>query len=237
VILTDLPLLRPSNTAGKRISFVLAVIVHLALAAFLFYGVRWQTKAADIVEVELISSTPSLPSPPPAAEPVIEKAIPAETKPEAPTPAKPDIALKEKEAKPRLDPFQEQLKKEAEKLNTRKIDDSVTRELNQIKAAQEAKAVAARNREIANYLSRIVSAIRPRITLPPDLKGNPEAVFLVTQLPSGEILSVALKRSSGNSVLDINIERAIWKSSPLPKPEHSDVFSRELALNFKPLEN
>lgn len=231
-MIADHPLLRPSNTAGKRISIVLAVIVHLALAGFLFYGVRWQTKATDIVEVELINATPAV------AEPVPEKPLPVEARQEAkpmPSPSKPDIAIKD--TKPRLDPFQEQLKREAEKLNTRKIEDSVTQELTQLKAIQDAATAAAKSKAVANYISRIISAIRPRIALPPDLKGNPEAVFQVAQLPSGEILHVVLKRSSGNTVLDANIERAILKSSPLPKPEQSDIFSRELNLTFRPLDN
>jgi colicin import membrane protein len=55
---TDSPILPPGNRAGKRISIALAVAVHLVLAAFLFYGVRWQTKATDVVEVELVRATP-----------------------------------------------------------------------------------------------------------------------------------------------------------------------------------
>lgn len=243
----DHPLLRPSNASGKRISFALAAIIHLALAAFLFYGVRWQTKATDIVDVDLVSSIPVQIAVPPALE--MEPPAPAEIKQEAKPakpalpPPRPEIAIKEKEikppadSKPRIDPFQEQLKLEAEKLTARKVEDSAAQELAKIKASQEAKAAAAKSKEIANYIGRIISAIRPRIALPPDLKGNPEAVFLVTQLPSGEILSVVIKRSSGNATLDANIERAILKSSPLPKPEQSDLFSRELNLTFRPLDN
>jgi hypothetical protein len=41
----------------------LAIAVHLVLAAFLFYGVRWQTKATDVVEVELVRAMPEVPTP------------------------------------------------------------------------------------------------------------------------------------------------------------------------------
>jgi hypothetical protein len=41
----ETPILPPSNKAGKRVSIALAIAVHLLLAGFLFYGVRWQTKA------------------------------------------------------------------------------------------------------------------------------------------------------------------------------------------------
>ena len=79
--------------------------------------------------------------------------------------------------------------------------------------------------------------IKGNIVLPPDIKGNPEAIFDVVQLPSGEILSVKLKKSSGHAAYDNAIERAILKSSPLPKPEQGDLFSRSLELKFRPLED
>jgi colicin import membrane protein len=45
---------------------------------------------------------------------------------------------------------------------------------------------------------------------------------------------VKLVRSSGNKVLDDAWERAILKSSPLPKPAKADVFRRDLRLVFRP---
>ena len=65
---------------------------------------------------------------------------------------------------------------------------------------------------------------------------NPEAIFEVSQLPSGEVLAVKLKHSSGNSALDTAIERAILKSSPLPKPDDPASFQRELVIKYKPFE-
>ena len=88
-------------------------------------------------------------------------------------------------AAPRVDPFQEQLKREAEQLTQRKQVESAAQELAQVKASQ---AAAARNKGLASYLGKIRDKIRGNIALPPDIKGNPEAVFEVTQLPSGEVI-------------------------------------------------
>jgi colicin import membrane protein len=162
-----------------------------------------------------------------------------------PPPPKPDIAIKEKEkpkppppkvepAPPRVDPFQEQLKREAEQITQRKQADSAAQELAQMKASQ---AASSRNKAMADYLGRIRGKIKGNIVVPPEVKGNPEAVFDVTQLPSGEIVTVRLKRSSGHAALDAAIERAILKSNPLPKPEPADLFSRSLELRFKPLDD
>ncbi len=251
---TDSPILPPANMAGKRVSIALAITVHLLLAGFLFYGVRWQTKAPDVVEVELVRAVaePAPVAPPVAVPPAPTPEPPApvpkvEPKP-APPPPKPDIAVKEKgkpkpepkpvpppksEPKPRVDPFQEQLRRETEELTQRKQADSAAQELTQLKAAQ---AAATRNKAIADYLARIRGKIRGNIVVPPEIKGNPEAVFDVTQLPSGEIVTVRLKRSSGHAALDAAIERAILKSNPLPKPEQADLFSRSLELRFRPLD-
>jgi len=246
---TDSPILPPANKAGKRISIALAIAVHLLLAGFLFYGVRWQTKATDVVEVELVCATPepvvATPPPPVAVPPAPTFSPPPAPKPEpAPAPPKPDIAIKDKEKpkpppkveapRPRVDPFQEQLRREADReVTQRKQADTAAQELSQMKAAQ---AASARNKAMTDYLGRIRGKIRGNIVVPPEVKGNPEAVFDVTQLPSGEIVTVRLKRSSGHATLDAAIERAILKSNPLPKPEPADLFSRSLELRFKPLD-
>ena len=240
---TDSPILPSGSKPGKRISIALAVAVHLLLAGFLFYGVRWQTKATDVIEVELVRTLPEPAAAPPA--PAVAPPPKPEPKPEpAPPPPKPDIVIKDKETpkpppkveapRPRVDPFQEQLKREAEQLTQRKQADSAAQELTQMKAAQVA---AVRNKAMADYLGRIRGKIRGNIVVPPEIKGNPEAVFDVTQLPSGEIVTVRLKRTSGYPALDAAIERAILKSNPLPKPEPADLFSRMLELRFKPLDD
>lgn len=234
------PILARADKPGKRISLALAISVHLLLAAFLFYGVRWQTKATNVVEVELVAAAPE----PAVVTPSATAAVPPAPTVEPPPPPKPDIAIKDKEKpkpppkveppRPRVDPFQEQLKREAEQLTQRKQADSAIQEFAQKQAAQ---ASAARNKSIADYMSRIRGKIRGNIVLPPEIKGNPEAVFNVTQLPSGEILTVRLQRSSGHTALDAAIERAILKSSPLPKPQSADLFERELVLRYRPLDD
>lgn len=81
---------------------------------------------------------------------------------------------------------------------------------------------------------RIRARIRPNIVVPPELTGNPEAVFDVELLPSGDVRSVKLKRSSGSRAYDEAVERAILKSSPLPLPEKRETFSARLELVFRP---
>ena len=78
--------------------------------------------------------------------------------------------------------------------------------------------------------------MRGNIVLPQDIKGNPEAIFDVVQLPTGEVLSAKLRKSGGARVLDEAIERAILKSSPLPKPDRLELFMRSFELKYRPLD-
>ena len=89
----------------------------------------------------------------------------------------------------------------------------------------------------SEYMDQIRRKIRGNITLPSGIVGNPEAQFAVTQLPTGEILPpVVIKKSSGNKALDEAVERAILKSSPLPKPKNPKDFSRSLTISYKPFD-
>lgn len=244
---------------------VLAVLVHLLLFAFLFFGVRWSATAPEAVVVELWTQPPQpvvapaepAPSPPPPKvqpEPPRPVVKPAPPKP-APEVRKPDIALeKDKQAKkpppkpeakpeakpvpktqPKPEPkleldlrarMQEQLARESKTL----ADERTRRESQKPAAAPPPSAPSIDS----GYASRIRGKIRGNIVMPQDIVGNPEAIFDVEQLPDGGVLTVRLRKSSGHRGYDDAIERAILKSSPLPKPDRMDQFQRQLELKFRP---
>jgi colicin import membrane protein len=104
-------------------------------------------------------------------------------------------------------------------------------------AGAEAKAAGAERArgDDRNYLTKLKTKIRGNVILPPNLQGNPAAVFRVTQLPSGEVIDVRLIKSSGNPQLDTAVERAIRKSSPLPTPEGRSP-DRVIDITYLPFE-
>lgn len=231
---------------GKRSAWVMAVLVHVLLAIFLIYGIRWQTSAPETVSVDLV--------PYPAAEAEKPVATPQEQKPPEPQPQNikkeeppplpkhAEILRKEPE-KPKtikekatqgLDAIAKLLQRETDRMESSRVADLASREQANLKASQ---AVAAHNKGLADYLSKVRGKIRGNIVLPPAINGNPESMFMVTQLPSGEVLSVKLKTPSGNPALDAAVERAILKSSPLPKPDDPALFQRELSIKYRPLED
>jgi colicin import membrane protein len=58
------------------------------------------------------------------------------------------------------------------------------------------------------------------------------ASYVITQLPTGEIISARKAKGSGSTAYDNAIENAIAKSSPLPKKKDGTV-EREITLDFK----
>ena len=121
--------------------------------------------------------------------------------------------------------------REAQELKVQAEREKAARDAQQQAQAAEA---AARSRAEADYIRRIQAKVKGNVTLPPDLPGNPEAIFDVVQLPTGEIIDAALRKSSGVRAYDEAVQRAIQKSSPLPRPDRPELFQRTLTLKFRP---
>jgi colicin import membrane protein len=203
------------------------------------------------------------PTPPPKAapppvpvkpEPVVEK----------PDPRAAAIALKAQQEEERRKKEaaekekQERAKQEAEKRDAEKKKQDEQKRLAESRARQEREArdlqqqadreksaraaqqqaadaaASARARSEADYVRRIQAKVRGNVILPPDISGNPEAIFDVVQLPTGEIIDATLRKSSGVRAYDDAVQRAIMKSSPLPRADTPDLFQRTLTLKFRP---
>lgn len=143
----------------------------------------------------------------------------------------PKPVLKPEPFKPRVDDTQRRIRDE---LAREQASLAIDRERQQIRDQLARDAVTSRSRSTAEYEAKIRNKVRGNIVLPLDMQGNPEALFLVTQLPTGEVLDIKLMRSSGHRGYDAAVERAILKSSPLPRPDRAELFSRELRLTFRP---
>ena len=104
----------------------------------------------------------------------------------------------------------------------------------QLKADAANRARAEFSRAQADYIARIQAKVRGYVRLPPDIAGNPEAIYDVVQLPTGEILEATLRKSSGVRAYDEAVQRAILLASPLPRPDRPELFQRTLTLKFRP---
>jgi len=188
----------------------------------------------------VVKPEPELPKPEivekkaPPPKPVPKPIPKVEPKP-APKPiakAEPPVRPKAEPSKARVDEtkrFQEELAREQASL-------AVVKERERVNEQLAREGAAARNKLMADWISKVAAKVRGNVFLPPDIKGNPEAIFDVVQLPTGEILEVKLRKSSGHKALDDAIERAIRKSSPLPKPDKAEAAPRAFELKYRPLE-
>lgn len=263
----DIPFPRPEEERFSPAALALATFVHLLLAGALFFGVQWKRQAPSAVAVELWGVdvpaasrgrqvAPTVPEPMPEVRPEPEPELKLGPKPE---PLKPDITVKdEKKPKPqpkkpaperRMD-FRDQLDRESAQIR-KQAQQRALQEARMASSERIAAQLAAERgssdgsssggrgdtRGLEGYGDKVRNKIRRNIVLPPGIPGNPEAIFIVRQLPSGDVIGEPrMIQSSGHRAYDEAVVRAIKKSSPLPKPDDPSQFQRELKLHFWPFE-
>ncbi len=142
----------PKEPGGWR-SFTLAVLVHLALLALLWIGVRWQNETPTAVEAEIWSpqAQQAAPKPQPEPEPVQPPPPPARVvEAPKPQPAPPPVERPVEKPVPNPDIALEQEKKRRLKEEKERREEEEREERAAQKLAQEKKEQAeARKKELA----------------------------------------------------------------------------------------
>lgn len=229
-------------------SFFLAGLMHAVLIGIMFVGVRFQSYTPTTVQVELWE----VPAPPPPPQPEVKAEPPPpppQVEPERPV-AKAEIAIQEKpkpKPKPKAKPepkrdrdfekrMREQLATEQKTVAEQRRTLDEQRRERELKALIAKQQQAARDKGLATWTDKIKRGIKSRIPVQvaDAVSGNPDAIFNVSLLPNGEVLTVRMKKSSGNKAYDDAVERAILGASPLPKPDDASLFQRQLELTFRP---
>jgi colicin import membrane protein len=247
---------------GQAASALLAAAVHVVLLLVLIFGVRWQNRPPEAVQVELwtepaavqtpvpeepkpvpkVEPVPPPPQPVAKPEPVIQKPEIVEKKAATPKPApkpvpkvepKPKPEPPKAAAKPRDEEAQRQIR---EQLAREQASLAINREGQYIKDQLARDTASANAKALETWMSKIQVRVRSRITkqIADAVTGNPEALFMVTLLPTCDVLKISMLKSSGNRAYDEEVERAILRASPLPKPDKADIFDRELRITFRP---
>lgn len=231
---------------------VLAVAVHLAFFAFMYFSINWRSDSPQGMVVDIwdslpeVQAVPSKPLPPPLPKPPPQPAVePIKPPPTPVATRKPDIDLAEKkpvQPKPKVDkPVapKPEVKKPAEvkPKQESKPTTATTSDTSEQEKARQAQ-LAAQSKLLDDYKGRIVAKVRRNITMTSSVEDSAQAEFDVTLLPGGSILNVKKTRASGNDAYDDAVERAIWKSQPLPLPPDPGMFKqfRDLHLIFTPKE-
>ena len=123
----------------------------------------------------------------------------------------------------------------------RMTDETAASEVRSLQQAAARAAASKRQAEVAGVVGQhrdLISAkVRGNTRLPDNLAGNPEVRCRVELLPTGEVKSVRVTKSSGNTAYDEAVVRAIEKSSPFPLPADRDAraaFVPELSFVHRP---
>ncbi|CAN7491260.1 cell envelope integrity protein TolA [Massilia sp. LjRoot122] len=127
-------------------------------------------------------------------------------------------------------------KAEAEKAEAAKLAKLAQDELKRMVGAMGTTGTAQKStapKADSGYVAAITAAIKSNTAYggSTTMPGNPKAIFKVEQLPTGEIMSVRLVKSSGVPEFDRAVENGIKKASPLPKKKDGTV-ERTLDVNF-----
>ena len=244
---------------GRLRAIFLAVAVHLAFFALIVFGVTWQSSPTPLVQAELWDKLPPVPAKSALPKQAPEPAKPEPPKPEPPkpedvkpTPPKPDPAIaqkleREKREKEKKEKEREKEKEKRDRLEKQKQDEAKKKREDDKRRVEESRAkleaekareeaASARQKLIDGFVNQIKAKIRGRANVPDTVSGKPSVQVRIRILPGGEVLDIAIARSSGNRVYDTAIERAIRSASPLPVPEaSSELFPqfRDLILNIE----
>ena len=100
--------------------------------------------------------------------------------------------------------------------------------------AQRLKKAREMSRLAAEYQDAIRNKIERNWLRPPDHQANAWCRVFVQQIPGGMVKNVVVEECMGNDAFRKSVEKAVWKSDPLPEPPSPELFDRELRFMFTP---
>lgn len=98
--------------------------------------------------------------------------------------------------------------------------------------AQQQRLENIKQSQLLHYQSLIVEEISHNWVVPRGVDRRLACKLQIKLGPNGEVLSVAVLRSSGNPILDRSAQSAVYKASPLPVPNDPDLFSNFKVFNL-----
>lgn len=197
--------------------------VHLTTGSALFSPVQITIEPTPL-KVQLIRLQPEVAAPAPNPESV----IPDESNEDL---SKPDEDPKESEQE-QLERLKQEREARLAELRKRAFSDSIGEEMTaeMLEAVEDISQV---------YITGIYLSVVENWSRPPSARNEMSAIVLVELFPSGELNSVGVIESSGDSAFDRSAENAVRRAAPFEVPEDLALFEasfRSFKLNFKPVD-
>ncbi|HSG90006.1 MAG TPA: cell envelope integrity protein TolA [Pseudomonadales bacterium] len=225
------------------VPIVLALFIHLLAALMLVRGWASPSEPARVQRFEAVTATllaleQKAPAPKPAAArpqpaaPLPTKPEPARPQPQkAPSAAAPPAKAEPKPAPPEVKeaapPVQDDAWREALDAS---LDSAISEEASLMAAAEADVATA-------SFVSAIVRRIEGNWSRPPSARNGMQAELLIALVPTGDLVSVDIVRSSGNPAFDRSAETAVRRAAPFEVPTDGELFEsrfRNLRILFHP---
>ncbi len=147
---------------------------------------------------------------------------------------------KEQERKKQQQLEQQQEQERLRKLEAERLQKQAEQEFADAIAEENALQESASDAELtASYVALITEQIQKNWSRPPSARNDMEAELVIQIVPTGDVVSVTVARSSGNQAFDRSAENAVLKAGRFPELQNlnSRVFERNfrrLRLKFRP---
>lgn len=154
-----------------------------------------------------------------------KKAAPAPLA-EAPAPARPEKAAPERNAPPAAP--------EPEKPSLQEV---LGTDFEDALAAEASSDASDRPEAVGSYEADLMARIVSQWSRPPSARNGMSCDLRLALVPTGELVSVTLVRSSGNAAFDRSAELAVRRAAPFQVPEDPAVFDayfRSVTVTFSP---
>ncbi|KGE02592.1 TonB family protein [Pseudohaliea rubra] len=237
----------PDSPLLKVLPAAVTLLLHGLLLLALVSRWEWQsertiearTMTPKIIEAKLVTLDQLRPAPKPKAKPKPKPKAQAPAKPRAeprqqakaapaakPTPAK--ALAKPAEAVPETQPAP----RETQRMSAEELAALTRRELEAAVADEEEARVAVTAEEMAaSYAALIQRTVVGYWSRPPSARNGMEALLAVQLVPTGEVVSVSVLRSSGDAAFDRSAVLAVEKAERFP--ELSSLPTREFEKTFR----
>jgi TonB family protein len=220
---------------------LVSLVLHGVMVALLL--VNWSSRddttviakrVPRFIEARLVTAESLQPKKKKATPKPVKKAV-AKPKPKpkpAAAPAKPKP--KAEQPKPKPKPV------EKPKPNQRELAAAAQQELALALSAEDVLIEEATDQELAlSYVALIARTIEDNWSRPPSARNDMEAELILQLIPTGEVVSVTVARSSGQLAFDRSAVNAVQKAERFPELQQlpARVFEknfRRLRLKFKP---
>jgi TonB family protein len=231
------------------------IVLRPALATVLLHGlmiylltVNWSSNEREItrakpvpqvINARLVDVSEFQPRPkpkPPAAKPRPKPPAVAKPKPKAAPKPKPKAKVPAPKATPK--PAAKAEPKPKPRISTKELAAIARAELSEL-LEQEAQATATANEMAASFVGLIQQTVINYWSRPPSARNGMETELAIQLIPTGDVVSVTVIRSSGNTAFDRSAINAVEKAGAfpelqkLPNAEFEKTF-RRFRLLFKP---